>query len=388
MHPMMPGNFAERPLLVFWETTKACPLACAHCRAHAQPGPAPGELSTKEGLRFIEDLAGFGDPRPILVITGGDPLARPDVFDLIAHARANDIRVGLAPAVSPAIGDSALDRLADLGVRSVSISLDGATAATHDGIRLVPGHFAETVEALKALVARGFMVQVNTTVMLKNAAELADIAALLARIGVSVWEVFFLVHVGRGTDIAELSPAACEDVVHFLYDSASYGFIVRTVEAPFFRRVATWRAALAPDVDPAEHFGLGPLYRSLSARLRQSRGAPTAVPRAQTSGTRDGNGILFVAHDGSVCPAGFLPLALGNVRTSNVVDLYRTHPLLLAIRRGEFGGRCGPCEYARLCGGSRSRAFAASGDPLGEDPACAYVPLAMRPAGEQDARRP
>jgi AdoMet-dependent heme synthase len=364
-------------MLVFWETTKACPLACAHCRAHAQKEPAAGEMSTADSLRFIGDLAGFGSPGPILVVTGGDPLARPDLFDLIDRARAVDLRVALAPAISPALSGPTLDRLAGLGVRAISISLDGATPSTHDGIRLVPGHFAETVAAIKSLVARGFMVQVNTTVMRKNAAELGDIAALLARLGVNVWEVFFLVHVGRGTEIAELPPAECEDVSHFLYDAASYGFIVRTVEAPFFRRVAKWRADLPEGIDPARHFNLGPLYQRLSARLRQARGEPTAAPKAQTAGTRDGNGILFVAHDGSVCPAGFLPLSLGNVRSQDVVEIYRTHPLLLAIREGKFGGRCGVCEYAQLCGGSRSRAFAASGDPLGEDPACPYVPQAM-----------
>jgi AdoMet-dependent heme synthase len=368
-------------MLVFWETTKACPLACAHCRAHAQKEPAPGELSTEEGLRFIGDLAGFGTPGPILVVTGGDPLARADLFDLVERARAIDLRVALAPAISPALSGPVLDRLADLGVRAVSISLDGARPSTHDGIRLVAGHFVETIDAIKALVARGFMVQVNTTVMRKNVEELADIAALLARLGVNVWEVFFLVHVGRGTDVDELSATECEDVAHFLYDAACHGFVVRTVEAPFFRRVVKWRADLAAGSDPTARFALGPLYGRLSDKLRRLRGAATAEPKAQTAGTRDGNGILFVAHDGSVCPAGFLPLSLGNVRSQDVVEIYRTHPLLLAIRQGEFGGRCGACEYAQLCGGSRSRAFAALGDPLGEDPACVYVPGSMRETG-------
>jgi AdoMet-dependent heme synthase len=211
MHPG-PTDFARSPMLVFWETTKACPLACAHCRAHAQKEPAAGELSTEEGLRFVSDLAGFGSPSPILVVTGGDPLARPDLFDLIERARAVDLRVALAPAISPALSEATLDRLIALGVKAISISLDGARAATHDAIRLVPGHFAETIDAIKALVARGFMVQVNTTVMRKNVEEMADVAGMLARLGVNVWEVFFLVHVGRGTEIAELSPSECEDV--------------------------------------------------------------------------------------------------------------------------------------------------------------------------------
>jgi MoaA/NifB/PqqE/SkfB family radical SAM enzyme len=190
--------------------------------------------------------------------------------------------------------------------------------------------------------------------------------------------VFFLVHVGRGTAVEELAAAECEDAMHFLVDAACHGFIVRTVEAPFFRRVVAWRADAERDVDPAARFGLGPLYARLAARLRDGLGAPTAHPRATSAGTRDGNGILFVAHDGAVCPAGFLPLPLGNVRERSVVAIYRDDPVLQAIRRAELGGRCGICEYRAPCGGSRSRAFAAHGDPLAEDPACAYVPPAPR----------
>jgi radical SAM protein len=355
-------DYDQKPLLLFWEMTRACPLACAHCRAHAQPCAAPGELSAEEGARFLADVAGFGKPSPILVMTGGDPLSRPDLFERIAQAHAQGTRVALAPAVSPALL-AAIPRLKELGVRAISISLDGAIAETHEGIRRVPGHFAETLEALRALVAAGFMVQVNTTVMRRNANELADLAALLHRLGVDVWEVFYLVHVGRGRSVEELGARECEDVAHFLYDAACYGFIVRTVEAPFFRRVMTTRAN-------GESPTRGPLYTKLAARLREELGAPTTAPKATSAGTRDGNGILFVAHDGGITPAGFLPLALGNVREENVVDVYREHPVLNDIRAARFHGRCGECSYRTVCGGSRSRAFAASGDPLGEDPAC------------------
>ncbi len=368
-----PQDFTQAPMLVFWETTKACPLACAHCRAQAQATALPGELSTEQGLVFVRDLAGFGAPPPILVVTGGDPLARHDIFSLIAEAGRLGLRVALAPAVSPSLFEAA-DRLRELGVQAISISLDGASAETHDAIRQVPGHFDRTLEAMQMLVSKGFTVQINSTVMRKNVEELADIAGLLAKTRVHIWEVFFLIHVGRGTEIAELAPPEMEDVMHLLYDAASYGFIVRTVEAPFFRRIVRWRAESAATADVATQFGLGSLYRRLSGRLQSILGPPTTTPRAQTMGTRDGNGIIFVAHDGSICPAGFLPLELGNVRTQNIVDLYRNHATLKAIRAAAFGGRCGRCEFAALCGGSRSRAFAASGDPLGEDPACPYAP--------------
>jgi radical SAM protein len=383
MHPVARA-YDERPLLIFWEMTRACPLACAHCRAQAQHTPMPGEMSTEEGKAFLRDVAGFGSPSPILVLTGGDPLARPDFFPLLEQARAQGTRVALAPAVSPALAGATLDRLRELGVSAISISLDGARAATHEGIRQVPGHFQQTIDKLGELVQRGFTVQVNTTVMRRNAEELADVAVLLKRLGVHIWEVFFLVHVGRGTAVEELGAAECEDVSHFLYESARYGFIVRTVEGPFFRRVVTWRADAPDDADPASMFGLGPLYRRLAGPLRAELGPPPTHPRATSAGTRDGNGILFVAHDGAVCPAGFLPLPLGNVREKSVVEIYRSHPVLQAIRRAEFTGRCGACEFREICGGSRSRAYAAFGDPLAEDPACAYVPagtaMAPRPA--------
>jgi AdoMet-dependent heme synthase len=373
MHPIA-HEYDRRPLLLFWEMTRACPLACAHCRATAQCMPAPGELSTEEGARFLEDVAGFGSPSPILVMTGGDPLSRGDLFERLEQARAQGTRVALAPAVSAALDAPTMRRLHDAGVRAISISLDGATAATHEGIRNVPGHFQRTRDTLQALVDAGFMVQVNTTVMRRNVEELADVAALLKELGVHVWEVFYLVHVGRGRSVEELSAAECEDVAHVLYEAARYGFIVRTVEAPFFRRVVMWRADLPDGVDVRSRFGLGPLYARLSDSLRARLGEPSARPKATSAGTRDGNGILFVAHDGGICPAGFLPVSLGNVRRDNVVEVYRTHPTLVAIRQARFLGRCGSCEYRAMCGGSRSRAYAAFGDALAEDRACAYVP--------------
>lgn len=369
-------DFDSSPILVFWETTRACELACRHCRAHAMPEALPGELTTAEGLAFVDSLTGFGDRRPVLILTGGDPFMRADLFDLVAHARSRRIPVGLAPSVTPRLTETALSRIFDLGVRTVSLSLDGARAVTHEGIRGIADHFDRTIEALRLLIRLGFTVQVNTTVMRDNVEELADVAALLASIGVNIWEVFFLVQVGRGTDVAELSPAECEDVGHFLVDAARYGFVVRTVEAPFFRRIVTERQEAEAARGATGAFNLGPLYSRLAARLRAELGEPEGRSRAHTVGTRDGKGIIFVAHDGEVFPAGFLPLGLGNVREQSIVDLYRSHPLLQQIRGAAFGGRCGVCGFRDLCGGSRSRAYAAHGDPLADDPACAYQPAA------------
>jgi MoaA/NifB/PqqE/SkfB family radical SAM enzyme len=226
------------------------------------------------------------------------------------------------------------------------------------------------------LLDEGHMVQINTTVMRRNVEQLADLAALVAGWGADIWEVFFLIRVGRGSEMEELTPAENEDVAHFLYDASRYGFIVRTVEGPWFRRVVARRREVGEDADPAATFGLGPLYVRLRDRLRELLGEPGAS-RAQSVGTRDGKGILFVGHDGAVFPAGFLPVRLGTVPRDNIVSLYRDDPLLRSIRATAFGGRCGICEYADACGGSRARAFATLGDALGEDPACAHVPLSL-----------
>jgi MoaA/NifB/PqqE/SkfB family radical SAM enzyme len=212
--------------------------------------------------------------------------------------------------------------------------------------------------------------------MAQNVRELADIAALLVGRKVRTWEVFFLVGVGRGQTIAEIEPDEYEDVCHFLVDAARYGMTVRTVEAPFFRRVRDRRARLAPEVDPALEFRLGPLYTELRDRLWELLGRPRTEVLAPSAGTRDGKGIVFVAHDGQVHPAGFLPLGLGSVRDKPLLETYRDDLVLRAIRSGEFRGRCGRCEYTDDCGGSRARAYAATGDPLADDPACSYVPSA------------
>jgi radical SAM protein len=360
-------DYAERPMLVFWETTRACQLACQHCRASATAQPLPGELSTDEGRALLEQVAGFGRPHPILVLTGGDCLLRPDLFDLVEHAQSLGIPVALSPSVTPALTPEVIARIARSGVKAVSISLDGAFPGTHDAVRGIPGHFDSTVDALRALVAAGLTVQVNTTVMSSNVDELPEVAALLQECGVHIWEVFFLVHVGRGAATSAVTPLEHEQVCHFLYDASHHGFVVRTVEAPFFRRVVAERRAGAPAPQ-------GGLYEDLTRRLGELLGAPTGRPRAHTAATRDGKGILFVAHDGDVYPAGFLPLPLGNVRDRPLREIYRDEGLLRHIRAADFSGRCGRCTFADLCGGSRARAFADSGDPLGEDPACTYQP--------------
>lgn len=363
-------DFDARPILVFWETTRACSLACTHCRASAIPEPLPGQLSAEEGEHLLERVAAFGRPAPVLVATGGDVLERADLDRIGASARRLGIPLALAPSVTPLLTGRRIASLRALGVRVASISLDGATAGVHEAVRGVPGHFEATLDAIRRLRADGITVQVNTVVTRQTVDGLPGIFRLVKETGAAVWEVFFLVRVGRGEDAGELTPEENEHVCHFLVDASRYGTIVRTVEGPFFRRVAAARAEGGRP--PA-----GGLYRRLAGELEAALGPPRTRSRAQTKGTRDGRGIIFVGHDGAITPSGFLPLRLGDVRTDDLVSVYRDHPLLRRIRAAEFHGRCGICAYRDLCGGSRARAFAATGDPLGEDPACAFDP---RPA--------
>ncbi len=366
-----PADERRRPLLVLWETTKACPLNCRHCRATSVPGPEAGELSTEEAAAFIHSLGDAGDVRPTLVFSGGDCLQRVDLLDLLEQARSCGVRAALSPSVSASLSDETIDRLFALGVRQVSISLDGGTPDTHDDARGMDGHFEMTRRAVARLLDRGFHVQVNTTVMRRNALEMARNAFLLETWGVRIWEVFFLVDVGRAASWMELSPDELEDVCWFLADVADRGMVVRTVEGPFYRRVLEQRRTGTAEPTPR-----GALYAHLNGELSAlmpKMVIPASRPAARTvrpRNTSDGMGVVFVAHDGNVFPSGFLPLPVGNVKTERLLDVYRHSPELQAIRARKFSGACGRCEYVDRCGGSRARAFAAHGDYLAEDPSC------------------
>lgn len=357
------GRFDARPLLVFWEMTKACPLACRHCRANAQLEAGPDELSTLEGIDLINSLESMGRPRPILIFTGGDCLMRDDLVTLAAYAHSLGVPVAIAPSVSSNLSSAKLAALRIAGVKSASLSLDGANASTHDQVRGIPGHFDATLRAVRELASHGFTTQLNTTVMASNVAELADVAALVHEYGVDVWEVFFLIATGRGTRVLATPAELNEEICEFLLDASRYGFSVRTVEAPFFRRVALERQG-------REEEPRGETYRFLRDRLVELLGTSSAPVRAPSAATRDGKGIVFVAANGDVYPSGFLPLVLGNVRDTPLIDIYRNHGLLRSIRAARFTGACGRCEYADLCGGSRSRAYATSNNPLASDPGC------------------
>jgi radical SAM protein len=353
-------RFDRAPRRIYWEVTRACDLACRHCRAEAAPEPDPAELDTTEGLRLIEALAGFGEPLPHLIFTGGDPLKRADIFALIAAARRCGFGVSFAPSATPLLTDGIIGRLKAAGVEAVSLSLDGSTAARHDAIRQIPGCFARTLVSARACSAVALPFQVNTLVSEETLDDLPAIYRLAADVGAARWSLFFLIAVGRGTVLNPITAEACERLFERLLElgngrGPAGGPIITTTEAPHFRRVVIERARRAGR-------GEGPLSRGSAGH---------------GAGIRDGNGIMFIAHTGEVHPSGFFPLVAGDARATNPVAIYRDSEIFRMLRRPElFTGRCGRCEYAETCGGSRARAFAATGNPMGEDPLCIYDPPA------------
>jgi AdoMet-dependent heme synthase len=358
--------FSEKPVLVFWETTRACKLSCVHCRASAIRDPLPGQLTTEEGKVLIEQVASFGRPGPTMIFTGGDPLLRDDLFDLLEYATKLGVRFAVSPAASDLLTYDALKRLKVAGAAAISLSLDGACEETHDSIRREPGTFRRTVQAARDAASLGLSAQVNTTVMKNNYLELPQIFRLITGLGVKTWEVFFLVKVGRGTGVDDLSPEECESVCNLLYDASRQGTTVRTVEAPFVRRVALQRSRSAD-------YWTDPMYQTLKADLLESAGGDTGRSTLNPRGTLDGDGIVFVGFDGSISPGGLLPLRLGDIREQSLREVYRENQLLRQVRERELTGRCGVCEFKHICGGSRARAYARNGDALSSDPSCLMV---------------
>ena len=375
------------PLLVIWEVTQACALACVHCRAEAICARDPAELTTGEGRDLIDAIAGFGKPPPILVLTGGDPFERPDLLELIEHASGRRIPVAVSPSATPNVTPARLTQIREAGASVISLSLDGSTAEAHDGFRGVAGVFDRTLRAWSDALDAGLKVQINTTVTRHNLDELVEVLTLVRERGAMTWSVFFLVPTGRGASLEALTPEAVEDVLHFLYDASSM-VSLKTTEAPSFRRVAVQRRILeAEGVDHVEALGLGRRYTDLRARLdglRAERGEPvTGQMRRPPLDVRAGSGFVFVSHRGLVHPSGFLPLAAGDVRSASLVDIYRSSPLMIGLRDPDrLMGRCGACEFRTVCGGSRARAHAVGAGAFGSEPWCSYVPGSFGRADE------
>lgn len=343
-------DFGTTPLLVVWEVTQACDLACVPCRASASPGLDPAELSTREGMQLLEEIRRFGNP--LVVLTGGDPLKRADLHELIRYSVGLGLRTNLTPSSTPLLTVQAIDRLRECGISRMAISLDGPDAASHDGFRGGGGTFATGMRALRHARAIGLDTQIQTMVMRGNLKRLAEIAELAAEVRTRLWSLFFLVVTGRASIDNDLTAEEYEGVFDFLARISEVSpFEVKTTEATHYRRF-------------------------LAQRTRSIKGPGHSGFR--TAGVSEGRGFVFVSHTGEIYPSGFLPISAGNVRTSSLTRVYRDSELFRSLRdplRRE--GKCGRCNFVRNCGGSRARAYAMTGNYLAEDPRCVYEPVAQ-----------
>lgn len=346
--------YSEAPFLIYWEITRACDLACRHCRAEAIAQRSPQELTLDEAKGVLKKIKGFGRRAPHLVLTGGDPLKRPDFFDLLDYADRLELRLSVAPSGTSALTREVFQIFRATGVESISLSLDGSSRERHDGFRGVAGCFDRTIEAARVAREEGLGLQINTLVTAETESNIPEIHRLVRGLDPMRWSLFFLIPTGRGQALMPVSPERGEALCNWLYDlSKETPFAIATTEAPHFRRVVL-------------------------KRMREE-GIPLASIR-QTSvgkgfGIRDGNGVMFISHTGDVYPAGFLPLVAGNARTADIVEIYRKSETFKKIRdTSQLTGRCSRCEFREICGGSRARAYAACGDFLAEDPACGYQP--------------
>jgi len=356
-HASYPGYvYRKAPRNVYWEMTIACDLACQHCRADAIPHRDPLELTTEEGKALMRDVKGMGS---MMILTGGDPMKREDLFELIAYAREIGLPRGITPSVTPSLTRDAVRRFAELGVATMGVSLEGPGPEVHDTFRGVPGTFEHSMKALEWTGEFHVPVQVNTTVTRKTLPHLPALYRLLREKASSVvrrWSLFLLVPVGRGACLELPSGEEVEELFSWVYSiSQEAPFHVSTVEAPHYRRY--W------------------LQRKFEEGMSQNEIQKLGMRMG--FGIRDGNGVIFVSHKGEVYPAGFLPYPLlGTLRTQTLSDIYRNSPFLVALRdMDRLKGKCGRCEFRWVCGGSRARAYGITGDAMESDPFCAYEPL-------------
>jgi AdoMet-dependent heme synthase len=354
-------DFNEKPFLVIWEVTQACDLACLHCRACAQPLGSPSELSTEEGERLIDQVAELA--APVFVLTGGDPLKRPDIYHLVEYGTQAGVRTSMTPSATPLLTRGAIVALQRCGLARLAVSLDGSTPGVHDSFRGVPGSYAITLDAVRWAGKLGLPVQINTTVTRRNLADFDSMAKLLESLDIVLWSVFFLVPTGRGKTADLLTAEEFEQVFEKLADlSARARFDVKTTEAQHYRRFLAQKRARErrQNLQPASPAG-----------PRLSDDGIGRAPR----GINDGKGFAFISHQGEIYPSGFLPLSAGNIRQQPLADVYRNSPLFRALRdTSNLRGKCGVCEFREICGGSRARAYALTGDAFESDPCCIYQP--------------
>ena len=370
------GDFNERPFIAIWEATQACDLACVHCRASAQPLRSSFELSTAEAKRLIDQIAEMRVP--VFVITGGDPLKRPDIFDLMEYATARGLRTSLTPSATPLLTREAIAELQRRGLARLAVGLDASTAKIHDAFRRVPGSYEWTLRAIHWARELALPAQINTTITRRNLADFDDMVRLLQKLDIAMWSVFFLVPTGRGQRDDLISAEEFEAVFAKLYQVARRArFDIKTTEAQHYRRyILQTRAAERRSQEPATVANAKAAPTQATWNEIAVKNSPDGIGRAPR-GLNDAKGFVFISHFGEVFPSGFLPMSAGNVRRQPLAEIYQHSPLFVALRdTSRLQGKCCACEFRNVCGGSRARAFALTGDPFGEEPCCVYEPKA------------
>ncbi len=391
------------PRLIFWEVTKGCNLRCIHCRASATELSSPSDLTTATALSIIDQVAAAGNP--ILVLSGGEPLYRSDIFQLARYGTERGLRVALATNGTLVTREVAR-MIVDSGVRRVSISLDGADALTHDTFRGIPGAFDAAVQGLRNLKTLGMSVQINMTIARHNARQLPQVLELAKRLGADALHTFLLVPVGCGVDIAAeqmVAPEEYEQMLNWFYDRSLEGGIeLKATCAPHYFRVVRQRRAAErqgtngqrKQAAPAEQRPLpgtiGPvemampgstgviIHHSAAPHLGHPAGAHHGHPgdmNAMTKGCLAGTGVCFISHEGEIYPCGYLPVLAGDLRRQTFAEIWEKSLVFEQLRdTSNLKGKCGCCEFRNICMGCRARAFAASGDFLDEEPFCIYQP--------------
>jgi len=364
-------DFNKDPFIVIWELTRACQLKCLHCRADAQYTRDPRELSFKEGKNLIDQIYDMNNP--ILVFTGGDPLMREDIFDIAKYAVEKGVRVSMTPSATPNVTKEAIQKAKEVGLSRWAFSIDGPTAEIHDHFRGTAGSYDLTMERIKYLHELEIPIQINTVISRYNVEYLDEMAKMVEELNCVLWSVFFLVPTGRGQVSDMISPVEHEKVLRWLYDlSKRVSFDIKTTEAMHYRRVVIQQKMREAKAQTNE-------IDYLSALTEKGlTGSIDGLGRAP-KGVNDGNGFVFISHIGDVYPSGLLPVKAGNVRETPLAEIYRESPIFKALRNpDEFKGKCGVCEFRYVCGGSRSRAYAMTGDYLESEPFCVYIPKALR----------
>ncbi|WP_346297582.1 TIGR04053 family radical SAM/SPASM domain-containing protein [Geoglobus acetivorans] len=376
-------DIREKPFIIFWELTRACMLACRHCRARAIRKRNPNELTTDEAFGVIEQIKEFGRPYPLVVFTGGDPLMREDVFEIVEYATSSGIRSAIAFSGTKLATRERLEKLKEAGISRIAISLDGSNPEIHDHFRGVGGTFETSLEILEMARELEISRQINTTVTNFNMADLPNIAKIGIENEIALWDVFFVVPTGRAK--AEYMPTSqeFEDILNWLYDlSKRTPLNVKSSAATHLRRIEYMRDSGTYDLPHGE------LYHRLAESLR---GMPEGDSKEIVSGAHgrsmardgirrmmgitDGRGMFFISHVGEVYPSGFLPLVAGNVREKSLRDIYGNSDIFLSLKNPDnLRGKCGKCEFRHICGGSRARAYAMTGDYLAAEPRCIYRP--------------